>query len=171
MVICGLYGSTIFFPHYLINGTIFGKMLLNIKRVFRFSLQLLSDTFLILRRIQWNIIINVYMSSCKLAVILAKCEWNSNFLDIFSKNTRASNFMKIRSEQSCSMRTDGRTGGRTDRQRHRQKHMTKLTIAFRILRTRLTYPLKNFPASLCPPLTPYGMAWDWTHASAWEAGD
>ena len=39
------------FPHYLTNGTIFEKekSLLNIKCVFWFSLQLLSETFLILR--------------------------------------------------------------------------------------------------------------------------
>jgi hypothetical protein len=35
------------FPHYLINGTIFGKQLLNMKCVFWFSLQLLPETFLI----------------------------------------------------------------------------------------------------------------------------
>jgi hypothetical protein len=40
------------FPHYLINGTILGKKLLNIKCVFWFSVQLLSETFLILRRIE-----------------------------------------------------------------------------------------------------------------------
>ena len=34
VVICDLPGSTIFFPHYLINGTIFGKKLLNTKCVF-----------------------------------------------------------------------------------------------------------------------------------------
>jgi len=32
--ICGLPRSTIFFPHYLINGTFFGKKLLNTKCVF-----------------------------------------------------------------------------------------------------------------------------------------
>jgi hypothetical protein len=37
------------FPHYLINGTIFGKKLLNIKCVFWFSVQRLSEIFLILR--------------------------------------------------------------------------------------------------------------------------
>ena len=38
------------FQHYLINGTILGKQrLLNTKCVFLFSLQLLSETFLILR--------------------------------------------------------------------------------------------------------------------------
>jgi hypothetical protein len=39
------------FPHYFINGTTFGKTLLNIECVFWFSLQLLSEKFLILRRI------------------------------------------------------------------------------------------------------------------------
>ena len=37
------------FPHYLINGTIFEKKLLNTKCVFWFSLQLFSESFLILR--------------------------------------------------------------------------------------------------------------------------
>ena len=41
-----------YFPHCIINGTIFGKPLLKIKRFFLFSLQILSETFLILRRIQ-----------------------------------------------------------------------------------------------------------------------
>jgi hypothetical protein len=41
------------FQHYFINGTIFRrKILLNIKRVFWFPLQLLCETFLVLRRIQ-----------------------------------------------------------------------------------------------------------------------
>ena len=34
IVIRGLSSSTIFFPHYLNNGTIFRKMLLNMKYVF-----------------------------------------------------------------------------------------------------------------------------------------
>ena len=34
IVICGLLRSTIFFPHYLINGTIFVKKSLNTKCVF-----------------------------------------------------------------------------------------------------------------------------------------
>ena len=49
------------FPHCLINGTIFGKMLLDMKCVFLFSLHL-SETFLILRRIQQRAIINAHMS-------------------------------------------------------------------------------------------------------------
>ena len=47
----------------------FREKLLNIKCVFLFSLQLLSKTFLILRRIQRNIVKNVETSSCKLPVI------------------------------------------------------------------------------------------------------
>ena len=57
------------FPHYLINNTIFGKMLLNIKCVFWFSLQLLSEVFIILRRI-YRDITNVHTSFYKVLVIL-----------------------------------------------------------------------------------------------------
>ena len=49
-----------FFSHYLIKGTIFGgKKVSNIKFVFWFSLQLLSEIFLILRRLERDIIIHV----------------------------------------------------------------------------------------------------------------
>ena len=34
IVICGLLHSTIFFPHFLVNGMIFEKQLLNTKCVF-----------------------------------------------------------------------------------------------------------------------------------------
>jgi len=57
-IICVLSGSTVFFPHYLINGTIFDKKLLNTKFVFRISLHLLSETFFILRRTEPNMIQN-----------------------------------------------------------------------------------------------------------------
>jgi len=65
IVICGLLYSTVFFPHYFINGTIFGGWgeFLNTKCVFWFSLQLLSETFLILRRNERDVIIIVYRSS------------------------------------------------------------------------------------------------------------
>ena len=69
IVICGLSSSTIFFPHYLINGTIFEKKLLNTRCVFWFSLQLLSETFLILRRSKRDMIKNVYRSSCKVLLL------------------------------------------------------------------------------------------------------
>jgi hypothetical protein len=62
--------AVLYFATYLINGTIFGKKLLNTKCVFWFSLQRLSETFLILRRIKSDIIINVHKYACKVPVIL-----------------------------------------------------------------------------------------------------
>jgi hypothetical protein len=61
-----------FFPHYTINVAVFGKKSLIIKCVFRFSLQILSETFLILRRTEQDIVKNVYWSSCKVALILIR---------------------------------------------------------------------------------------------------
>ena len=60
--------------HYVINGTIVAKKSLNIKCVFWFSLQLLFETFLILRRIQRDVI-NVTTSSCYFCRILMKLEF------------------------------------------------------------------------------------------------
>jgi hypothetical protein len=60
------------FPLYLINGTIFEKMLLNTKCVFLFSLPLLSETFLIVRGTERAMIKNVYRSSDKAPVILVR---------------------------------------------------------------------------------------------------
>jgi hypothetical protein len=60
------------FPHYHIDGTIFGgKKLLNIKYVFCFYLQLLSEIFLILRRTERDRIKNVHRSSCKVPLLLS----------------------------------------------------------------------------------------------------
>ena len=42
------------FPHYFINGTIIEQRLLYIKCVFWFSLQLLSETFLIFHEPHWH---------------------------------------------------------------------------------------------------------------------
>jgi len=72
---CHLWPARIFsiLPHYLINGTLKKKKLLNIKRVFCFSLPLLSETLLILRNGQ-HVIKNMYWSSCKIHVILVRTE-------------------------------------------------------------------------------------------------
>jgi formate hydrogenlyase subunit 4 len=71
LIICGapLYNI---FPHYLINGTISEKKLLKIKCVFRVCLQSLPEIFFILRRIERDMIENVYWSSCKVPVSLVK---------------------------------------------------------------------------------------------------
>jgi hypothetical protein len=60
------------FAHYLVNGKIFTKTLSNTKCVFWFSLQLLSETFLILRRIKRDDTINVHRSSCEVPVSLVR---------------------------------------------------------------------------------------------------
>ena len=52
-------------PHYLLNDTVFEKKLVNTKCVFWFSLQLLSETFVILRRSERDMVKNVYWCSCK----------------------------------------------------------------------------------------------------------
>jgi len=67
---CHLWPAHLYyiFPHYLKKGTIFEEKLLNINRVFRFTLQLLSEIFLILRTVR-DVIKNVYWSSSKESVI------------------------------------------------------------------------------------------------------
>ena len=82
------------FPQYLINCMIFRKMLLNTKCVFWFSVQLLSETFLMLCRTERDIVISVVGFSCKVHVVLVRFYLNMNFLDTFSKNPPISNIMK-----------------------------------------------------------------------------
>jgi hypothetical protein len=61
------------FLHYLTKGMIFEKRLLNIKCMCRISLRHLSETFFVLSGIERDMVKNVYWSSCKVLVILAKC--------------------------------------------------------------------------------------------------
>jgi len=63
-VICGLSGSVIFFPHYLINGTNFGKRILDIKCVFIFFTTS-SETVVIIRRIGPHIVVTAHISVFK----------------------------------------------------------------------------------------------------------
>ena len=61
IVICGLSDSTMF-PHYVTNGTIFGKHLMNIKCV------IFLNSFFFLKLARYHQ--NTYRSSCKVPVIL-----------------------------------------------------------------------------------------------------
>jgi hypothetical protein len=59
IVVCGLPSCTKLF-HIVINGMIFERNLLNAKRVFWFSLQLLFETFFALRRTERDMIKYLY---------------------------------------------------------------------------------------------------------------
>ena len=94
------------FPHYLINGTIFGKNLLNIKCVFWFSLQILSEIFLIPRKLNeiWSWMYNDL--HVKYSLFLAKFNETWIFSTDFQKNTHNQISRKsIQWEPSCSIRT------------------------------------------------------------------
>jgi hypothetical protein len=67
-IICRLSMSTVF-SHIISWTADVQKTLLNKKCVFWFSLQILTKAFLILRRTEGYIVINVHRSSCKVLVI------------------------------------------------------------------------------------------------------
>jgi hypothetical protein len=119
--------SQVSFPHYLTNGTIFEKKLLNTKCVFCFSVQLLSETFLILRRTERDITIKVQSCSRKVPLLSSHFNETWNFLNRFSKEHFIWNSIKLRSVEAELFRAkrheDGRTDGRTD--------MTQLIVPFR----------------------------------------
>jgi hypothetical protein len=103
--------------HIVINGTIFREKMLNIKCVLIFF-KILPKIFLILRRIQADIIINLHTSSCKVPVILVRFYINLNFpRQIFGQSSNTK-FHENPPSGSQSVPC-----GRTD--------MTKLTVAFR----------------------------------------
>ena len=100
-------------PHlllYLTNGTIFRKKSLNIKRVFWFSLQLLFETFLIVRKSQRDIAINVKSLHVKYPLFL----WDFNETWIFSTPFRKKS-SKIRFYQNPSSGSRVVPCGQTDR--------------------------------------------------------
>jgi hypothetical protein len=80
-----------------------------IKVLFWFTLELLSETFLILRRIQRDMIINVHRSSCKVPAILVRLK-NLDFLDRFSKNPQMSHVIKIFPVGAGMLHAKGRAG-------------------------------------------------------------
>ena len=75
------------FPHYLINGTIIKKKM-NTNCVFWLPLQILSQTILIIRRTQRDIILNVHRYPCNVPVILARLQWNLYFPHRLQKHTQ-----------------------------------------------------------------------------------
>jgi hypothetical protein len=125
IVICGLSGYCIL-CHYFLTDTILEKTWLKMKCLFGLFLQLLSATFLIVRRIHRDIIINVLTPSSKVPVVRILM----NFLDRFSKNNEILTFMKthpIQWKLICSLSTHRHAGRRA----HIYDYLTKLIVAFR----------------------------------------
>jgi hypothetical protein len=120
IVFCVLPGSTIFFLDYLTNDTIFEKKkLFSIKCISWFSLQRLSETFVILRKYEQDMMKNAHWSSCKVRIYPVRFQWNVNFLYRFSNNIQISNLYY----ESPSSGTQVAPRGRTD--------VTKLIVSFR----------------------------------------
>jgi hypothetical protein len=117
---CYLWPAPLYniFPHYLINGTIFEKSYWA-KSVFCFSLQLLSETFLILRRIERDMIKMCNGLHVNYPLFLWDFNDTWNFSAFFSKINK-----KYHENPSRGRRGPcGQTNGRAD--------MTKLIVAFR----------------------------------------
>ena len=102
---CHLWSTPLYniFPHFLLNVMIFEKSYWT-QNVFWFSPQLLSETFLIPRRNERDMI---KMSSCKVPLILP----DFNEIWIFATDFRETpkyqiSWKSVQWEPSCSMRTD-----------------------------------------------------------------
>jgi UDP-N-acetylglucosamine:LPS N-acetylglucosamine transferase len=112
IVICVLPAFTIFFLHYLTKGTIFEKkMLFNIKYVLIFSRNL-SETFLILRRTERDIIINVYWYSHKVQIFFSDFNETIIFSVDFLRNSNV-RFNEISRVAAEVFDANGRTEGET----------------------------------------------------------
>ena len=119
IVICSLSGSTIFFHIISYTAQFSGKNLLTVKCLFWFSLQLLSETFLIVRRTQRDILIHVHKSlRVKQTFFLSHCKETCIFSTDFRKKKKKLNystkFHKIRPVGAELFHMDGQTDGHTD---------------------------------------------------------
>ena len=85
--------------------------------MFLFSLQLLSEALLILRRIQWNTITNIHSNLCKVGLPFNVVRFSTGF-----QKTKTSNFIKILQTGAELFHADGQTDGQTD--------IMKLKVAF-----------------------------------------
>ena len=115
------HSSRFYHPHNIGWAVQIIRMLLDIKCAFRFCLQLLCESFLILRRVQRGTIKCVHFvftwSTRYSSQMLMKLEYSRQIFE--KKNTPISNFVKIRSVGAELI------------QSHRQTDMTKLVTAFR----------------------------------------
>jgi len=108
---CYLWPARLYniFPHYLTNGTIFGKPLLNTICVFWFYLQILSTTFLILRRTERHMTKKYIWFSHEVSLFLSDFNETWIFSTHFRKNTQISLNPSSRRRVFLCRQTDGWT--------------------------------------------------------------
>ena len=97
------------------KGTIFDKKLLDTKCVICFFLQLLSAIFLTLRRIQRDMIKNVYRSACEVPLCLLEFNETGIFSTDFGKIVKCIKFHE-NSSSGGRVVSCGQTGGQPARQ-------------------------------------------------------
>jgi hypothetical protein len=86
------------------------KMLLNTKCVFWFSVQHLSETFVIPRRNERHTIENTHWSLCKMPLLFSDFSENWIFLTYYQKMLKyVISWKSVHWEPSCFIQTDGRT--------------------------------------------------------------
>jgi len=114
VVIRGLSGFYHIRPHYLINDTMSGKILMNTKCVFWFPLQTLYEIFSFQEELSeiWS---KMYIG--------LRVKNPLNFLSRFSRNIQMSDVVKIRAAVAELPHADGWMDGQTD--------MTKLKVVLR----------------------------------------
>jgi hypothetical protein len=96
------------FPYYLINGTIVAsKNIIDINYVFRFSVQLLSEIFFILRRMERDMVKNVCWCSREVPLFMSDFNESWIFSTVFRNIFKYQISRKsVQWEPSCSTRTD-----------------------------------------------------------------
>ena len=105
------------FPHFLIKVTNAEKK--NRKCGFWYSVQLLSEIFLPVKRTEQNNLIKLQRSSRKAPVIFVRFYWKFQYLDTFRKYSKIPNSRQfVQWEPSCCLRKEGQTC------------MTKSVVAF-----------------------------------------
>ena len=110
---CNLWPAQLYyiFPHYLINGKIFGKKKYWLRYVCFEFLYIFCETFLIIRGTESDMIKNIYRSSCEVPLILVRflmqCEFpRQNFRKILEYQISR---ISVQWQPSDSIRTDTRT--------------------------------------------------------------
>ena len=111
IVICGLHYSTVFFHIISLTVRFFEKKSYWTQIVFWVPLQLLSAAFLILRRVEPDMIKIHIGLHVKYPLFLSDFNETWTFFGRISKNTQLPNFMKIRLQGAEMFHVDRRTDG------------------------------------------------------------